>query len=75
MTLVTNDVVSAADKGNHCAAIFVDLTKAFDTIDHATLQRLCDTGLIPTPANGFRTTRLIDSNVSFGEVIVQHFHH
>lgn len=39
--LVTNDLISALDKRQHCAALFVDLTKVFDLVDHALLfQRL-----------------------------------
>ena len=45
-TLVTNDIVSALDKGNHCAALFVDLSKAFDTVDHPLLlNKLSGIGL------------------------------
>ncbi len=40
-TLVTNYLITALDKRQHCAALFVDLTKAFDLVDHALLlQRL-----------------------------------
>lgn len=43
---VVNDITEALDKKNHCAALFIDLSKAFDTVDHAILcQRLSDIGL------------------------------
>ena len=34
ITLVTNDILSALDRRYHCAALFIDLSKAFDTVDH-----------------------------------------
>ena len=33
-SLVVNDVIAALDNKQHCAALFVDLSKAFDTVDH-----------------------------------------
>ncbi len=40
-TLVVNDIVSALDKNQHCAALFIDLSMAFDTVDYLLLlQRL-----------------------------------
>ena len=46
ITLVTNDIVSALDMRKHCAVLFVDLSKAFDTVDHQLLlKRLSDIGL------------------------------
>ena len=40
-SLVLNDIVSALDKKLFCAALFIDLSKAFDTVDHILLlQRL-----------------------------------
>ncbi len=45
-TVVTNDLITALDRRQHCAALFVDLTKAFDLVDHALLlQRLKSIGL------------------------------
>lgn len=45
-TLVKNDIVSALDKRKHCAALFIDLSKAFDTVDHfLLLNRLHSIGL------------------------------
>ena len=29
-----NDVIAALDNKQHCATLFVDLSKAFDTVDH-----------------------------------------
>ena len=36
-TLIINNIASAMDKSKHCAAIFIDLSKAFDTVDHSLL--------------------------------------
>lgn len=36
-TKVLNDIISDIDERKYCAALFVDLTKAFDTVDHALL--------------------------------------
>lgn len=36
-TLVTNDIIGALDKKQHSAALFVDLSKAFDSVDHGLL--------------------------------------
>ncbi len=45
-TLVTNDLITALDKRQHCSALLVDLTKVFDLVDHALLlQRLKSIGL------------------------------
>ena len=45
VTLVSNDIDSALDNKHHCAALFVDLSKAFDTVDHTLLvQRLKEIG-------------------------------
>uniref|UniRef100_A0A673ZIM1 Reverse transcriptase domain-containing protein n=1 Tax=Salmo trutta TaxID=8032 RepID=A0A673ZIM1_SALTR len=35
--LVVNYIANALDDRKHCAALFVDLSKAFDTVDHAIL--------------------------------------
>ena len=36
-TLVVNDIVNGLDNRKHCAAVFIDLSKAFDTVDHSLL--------------------------------------
>lgn len=36
-TAVVNDVVILPGKKQHCAALFVDLSNAFDTVDHNAL--------------------------------------
>ncbi len=44
--LVTNDIINALDRKQHCAALFVDLSKAFDSVDHVLLLgRLSDVGM------------------------------
>lgn len=35
VTLVLNDLIIRLDNKNHCAAVFIDLVKAFDTADHS----------------------------------------
>ena len=43
---VLNDITEAIDKQQHCVSLFIDLSKAFDTVDHAILrQRLSSVGL------------------------------
>ena len=45
-TLVVNDLVNALDTKMKCASLFVDLSKAFDTVDHAVLlNKLSSIGL------------------------------
>ena len=40
-TFVLNDIITALDRKKHCAALFIDLSKAFDTVDHTLfLKRL-----------------------------------
>ena len=43
---LTNDIIDWLDQKKVCKALFVDLSKAFDTVDHSILkQRLLDIGL------------------------------
>lgn len=45
-TKVLNDITSALDNKQHCTAIFIDLAKAFDSVDHNTLiHRLSSIGV------------------------------
>ena len=42
---VLNDIITAIDEKEHCAALFLDLSKAFDTVDHSVLlQKLVNIG-------------------------------
>lgn len=36
-SLVINNIVSALDNKKHCAVLFIDLTKAFETVGHSLL--------------------------------------
>ena len=46
VSLVTNDILTALDKKKHCAVLFIDLSKAFDTVDHhLRLQTLSKIGM------------------------------
>lgn len=43
---VVNNILVALDKKQHSALLFIDLSKAFDTIDHDVLKlRLLNSGL------------------------------
>lgn len=52
--MVLNDVISDINNGKYCAALVIDLTKVFDTVDHALLLAL---------VNGLVSTCLIDKSV------------
>lgn len=49
-TKVLNDIHTSLDNKSTCAALFVDLSKAFDTVDHSILlNKLCLIGITDTP--------------------------
>ena len=54
----TTDNIYTVNKGKYYAVLFLDLTKAFDTVDCALML-----DLIVIPVIGSRTTCLIDNNV------------
>ena len=61
---VVNDFIKFLDNKQHCAALFVDLSKAFDTVDHALLlERLCSIGL-SDQAVGLKTIYQTDLRVA-----------
>jgi hypothetical protein len=37
MLKVLNDIITAIDKRQYCAAVFIDLAKAFDSVNHSIL--------------------------------------
>ena len=50
-----NYIINALDKKQHCAALFVDSSKAFDSVDHELLlARLRNIGLSEGAVNWFR---------------------
>ncbi len=52
---VLNDITCALDNGRSCAAVFIDLTKAFDTVNHGILlSRLYSIGLSETALGWIR---------------------
>ena len=42
---VVNDIANILDKKQSCAALFIDLSKAFDTDHHILKQRLASIGI------------------------------
>jgi hypothetical protein len=52
---VANYIINALDKKQHCAALLVDLSKAFDSVDNESLlASLRNTGLSEGAVNRFR---------------------
>lgn len=39
-TFALNDIITALDRKKHCAALFIDLSKAFDAVDHVLLLKI-----------------------------------
>ncbi len=53
---VLNDLVRSLDGKHHCACLFIDLTKAFDTVNHnILLDRLRSVGLSDNVVSWFKT--------------------
>lgn len=53
-SLVINNILNGLDSRKHCAALFIDLSKAFDTVDHGILLRkLSSIGLDDLALNWF----------------------
>ena len=53
-SLVINYVVNCMDKRQHCAPLFIDLPKAFDTDHSLLIQRLPPIGLDQAACNWFK---------------------
>ena len=52
----TGDILSCFDEGMHAAALFLDLSKAFDSIDHAILiQKLTYYGILGVELSWFKS--------------------
>lgn len=52
---VTNDIIEILDSKQQCAALFIDLSKAFDTVDHQILlNRLSEIGLSTKAVDWFK---------------------
>lgn len=54
--VVINYLIGALDRKQHCAALFVDLSKGFDSVDHELLlNKLRDAGFCPNAVKWFET--------------------
>ena len=56
--MFTDKILSAMDKGQLTGAVFIDLTKAFDTVDHSILCLLSYAVLV------FRSPLLLTTGLS-----------
>ena len=56
----TDSIIKFFDEGQYCLSIFVDLTKAFDTVDHEILLDTLDTYRIRGHANDLFRSYLSD---------------
>ena len=52
------------------AALFVDLSKAFDTVDRSLLIKIVTLGLTTVPYYSFRTTLLVGGSVLHWEAVI-----
>lgn len=54
-SLILNYIVPPVENRMHCAALFVDFSKAFDTVNHSLLlQRLSSIGIDPNTFRWFK---------------------
>lgn len=61
-TIVTNYIIGALDRKQHCTALFVDLSEAFDSVDHGLLlNKLRTIGFSPQAVKCFQNY-FIDHN-------------
>ena len=77
-TLVINNILKGLNNHQHCAAIFIDLSKAFDTVDHQILiQKLASIGFDDLAVSWFvnyltgRTQAVVADNFKSSSLLIK----